>query len=73
MDGVLITPTVGKNPYYGSVTAAEAYIDGNGVSEGTTVMEFNVSQTKSASVGNQKMLKFSFPHKINLLKSSMVK
>lgn len=70
IDGVLVIPTAGTNPYYGSVTAAEAYADGSGPREGKTVMQFNVSQTKSAQV-NQRMLKFTYAHKPNLLKRSM--
>lgn len=73
LDGNLITPTLGKNPYYGTVAAAHAYIDGDGVSEGETVMEFNIASTKSASVGGQKMIKFSYPKKVNLEKRSMMK
>lgn len=71
LDGNLITPTTGKNPYYGAVNATEAYIDGTGPRDGKTVMEFNVSSTKSAPLGNQKMLKFSYPKKVSILKRSM--
>jgi hypothetical protein len=68
IDGNLITPSTGTNPYYGSVTAAEAWIDGTGPRDGKTVMEFNVAATKSASAGNLKMLQFSYPRKVNLAK-----
>ena len=68
IDGTIITPTTGTNPYYGSVTADQAWIDGNGPQEGVTVMEFNVAATKSASAGNLKMLQFSYPRKTNLAK-----
>jgi len=70
LDGVLITPTTGKNPYYGSVIAADQYIGGNGSREGVSVMEFNVAAAKS-SVEKQNMLQFSYPRKINILKRSM--
>jgi len=73
MDGNLLTPTTGTNPYYGTVAASHDYLDGDGPSEGDTVMEFNVSSTKSASAGTQKMLKFGYPQKQNLEKRSMLK
>jgi hypothetical protein len=68
MDGILVTPSTGTNPYYGSFTPDQAWIDGNGVRDGVTVMEFNVAATKSASAGNQKMLQFAYPRKANLIK-----
>ena len=72
MDGAILTPLSGKNPYYGTVEAANAYIDGDGPREGVTVMEFNVSATKSKSIDNQKMLKFSYPKHPNLVKESLL-
>lgn len=71
LDGNLITPTTGKNPYYGTVTAEEAYIGGSGVREGKTVMEFNIAATKSASFGNIRMIKFSYPKRVNLAKRAL--
>jgi hypothetical protein len=72
LDGNLITPTTGKNPFYGTVNASDCYIGGTGPREGKTVMEFNVASAKSALVEKQKMLQFSYQRKINLLKRSMV-
>jgi hypothetical protein len=72
LDGNLIVPTTGTNPFYGTVEAAHSYVDGDGPGNGTAVMEFNVSSTKSALVEKQKMLKFSFPKKVNTLKRSML-
>lgn len=72
LDGNLIQPVSGANPYYGSVAASHSYIDGNGPREGDTVMIFNVPNTKSL-YQKVKMLKFSYPKKINEVKKSMVK
>lgn len=68
MDGQIITPTVGKNPFYGSVESTHSWIEGDGPREGVTVMKFNVPSTKSISAEKQKMLKFSYPKRINLEK-----
>jgi hypothetical protein len=72
LDGELLTPTVGTNPYYGSIEAAHSYVDGDGPREGYTVMEFNVPTTKSLKVSNEKMLMFRYHNKPNYLKKSML-
>lgn len=72
MDGNILTPATGQNPYYGSVAAADAYTDGNGPEEGVTVMTFNVSSTKSATE-KQKMLKFNYAKRPNLIKRSLLR
>ena len=70
IDDKLVVPSTGTNPYYGSIAASHAQIDGDGIRGGEPVMEFNVAATKSASPGNQKMkmLQFSYPRKVNLAK-----
>jgi hypothetical protein len=73
MDGNLITPTTGTNPYYGSVAAADSWIDGDGPRDGVTVMEFNVAATKSSPAEYKKMLKFSYPRKPNLIKRALAR
>lgn len=70
-NGNLITPTLGKNPYYGKVEAAHAYIGGNGPDGGDVVMEFNISGKKSGELENQRMLQFSYPKKVNEAKRAM--
>lgn len=71
LNGNLITPITGKNPYYGSIEAAHSYIDGDGPREGETVMEFSVPAKKSGLVGEQELLQFKFPKKKNLTKLSL--
>lgn len=72
LDGNLLTPITGTNPYYGSVAASHSYVDGgDGPRAGDVVMEFNVPTTKSISE-KATMLKFAYPKKVNMIKKSML-
>lgn len=73
LNGKLVTPTSGKNPYYGSVPASQSYIDADGPEDGVLVMEFSTSALKSSDIEKVKMLKFTFPAKANEAKRAMLR
>lgn len=72
LNGNLITPSAGTNPYYGKVLASHSYLGGDGPRGGDIVMEFNVSSQKSGTMENQRMLQFDYPRKKNLAKKAFL-